>query len=85
MFDGTICEGLDDFTAEGPDNVNSTTRCRPGLIPDEEPAPPPSAGGSSEVADKGVDAPDAATTSLASATVVLAAVVMLGASLFVLL
>lgn len=40
-FDATVCEAVAGFPAEGPDAVNSTVRCTPGLFEDDAVAPEP--------------------------------------------
>lgn len=84
-FDAAVCEDLEGFPAEGPDSVNSTTRCKPGVVPDEAAAPAPlpdtvasTSGGAVEEADR--EAPPT-PTSPASYTVASAFLVMLPALL----
>lgn len=92
-FDATVCQDLAGFPAEGPDAVNSTTRCKPGLIPDEAVAPPPVAdtpapassnSESAEVSEKDLEG-ETKEASLVSSTAVSPSLVMLAALLCVLL
>lgn len=92
-FDASVCEDLAGFPAEGPDAISSTTRCKPGVVPDEVAAPAPAADvDTTTSADTTTSTPSgaveevdreasAAPTSPASCTAVSSALVILPALL----